>query len=99
MRKGATVSPGSLDLDVVLRHESFLSVYLSFAPVVQRAENLKRDTERRGERRAPRAGAAPASHAHLQDVAFPEAELGVVGAREVVLSPSFHQDGAAPTKM
>lgn len=41
-----------------------------------------------------RSGAGPAWLAHLQDVASPEAELGVAGGREVVLPLSLHQDQA-----
>lgn len=99
MRKHETFSPGSLELDVVLWNESFLSVHLSFEPLVLRAQNLNRNKETQGERKGQRSGARPASHADLQDVAFPEAELSVTGGRKIVLSPSFHQDEAGPMKI
>lgn len=52
-----------------------------------------------GECKDQRSGASPALHADLQDVAFPEAELSVRGGRKIILSPSFHQDEARPTKI
>lgn len=98
-RKRESFSPGSLDLDVVLWNESFLSVHLSFEPVVLPAQNLKRNKDRQRERKGQRSGACPDSHAHLQDVAFPEAELSLTSGRKIILSLRFHQDGAGPMRI
>lgn len=54
----------------------------------------QQQAEVRSKLRGQRSGAGPAGLAHLQDVASPEAELGVAGGREVVLPLSLHQDQA-----
>lgn len=44
--KKLRLSPRSLHVDVVLWHESFMSVHLCFVPLILRAQNLSRKSKR-----------------------------------------------------
>lgn len=59
--EGRRSSPGGLELHVVLRDESLLSVQLSFVPVVLQAQNLDQNKEPRGQCRGQRSGGQPVS--------------------------------------